>query len=393
VGPSIAKAQQRATDDNVAVAGVTLVNDVTSQYLTVLRSAALVGVADEQVTRNQQFLTLAQIRFQVGQATQIDVTQAQVALTTAQVTVLQARQSQTLAKIELLRRMGVPSTADVDSVQLTEAFPLTEPHYDLDALRNTAHQSNPSLHVLGDDADAARLGVRQARMSYWPSFQISTGFNGFTQQFTNEDILLGPVLAGAQGTAANCVFQNELISRLTSPLPTANGGIIPDCNAYAGLNSTGTALDPNTVAAIKKSNEVFPFSFANQPWSIQLGISLPIWDGFSRALRVSQAHLQADNAYENQRAQTLVTDATIQQALVTVQTDWRTMQIQDTNRTAARLQLQLAQDRYRVGSGTALDVSDAQNQVTQAEASYVESVFDYHLAVVALETAVGHPLH
>jgi len=58
----------------------------------------------------------------------------------------------------------------------------------------------------------------------------------------------------------------------------------------------------------------------------------------------------------------------------------------------AREQLQLAQDRYRLGSGTALEVADAQNAVTRAEVDYVSAVYDYHLAVVALEASVGRPL-
>ena len=64
----------------------------------------------------------------------------------------------------------------------------------------------------------------------------------------------------------------------------------------------------------------------------------------------------------------------------------------ESNRTLAREQLQLAQDRYRIGQGTALEVADAQNAVTQAEADYVSAVYDYHQAVVALEAAVGRPL-
>ena len=62
------------------------------------------------------------------------------------------------------------------------------------------------------------------------------------------------------------------------------------------------------------------------------------------------------------------------------------------NRDAARDQLQLAQDRYRLGSGSALDVTDAQNNVQRAEGDYVNAVYDYHKAIAALELAVGRSL-
>jgi outer membrane protein TolC len=78
--------------------------------------------------------------------------------------------------------------------------------------------------------------------------------------------------------------------------------------------------------------------------------------------------------------------------LLAVNTNWQAAQIADSNRTAAREQLTLARARYQVGSGTALEVADAQNAVTQAEAGYINAVYDYHTAVVGLEAAVGRPL-
>ena len=78
--------------------------------------------------------------------------------------------------------------------------------------------------------------------------------------------------------------------------------------------------------------------------------------------------------------------------LLAVRTAYQAAVIADTNRVAARDQLTLANERYRLGSGTALEVADAQNAVTQAEADYVNSVYDYHSAVVGLEATVGRPL-
>ena len=60
--------------------------------------------------------------------------------------------------------------------------------------------------------------------------------------------------------------------------------------------------------------------------------------------------------------------------------------------TDPRDQLRLAQDRYRLGAGTSLEVADAQSAVQQAEGDYVNAVYFYHKAVAALEAAVGRPL-
>ena len=59
---------------------------------------------------------------------------------------------------------------------------------------------------------------------------------------------------------------------------------------------------------------------------------------------------------------------------------------------AAREQLQLATERYRVGSGTFFELLDAQVAALRAETDYINAVYDYHKAVAALEAAVGKPL-
>lgn len=387
--PSIERAAERATQETIAAAGVTLVSDVTSQYLNALRAAAVVGVAVQQVTRDTAFLNLARAKQQVGQASLIDVLQAQTTMATAQVQLLQAQQAAAQAKIELIRRLGLPIDANIDALQLTEPFPLVEPKFDLNTLRGLASQSNPTIRSLQEQQRADHISTRAARLDRLPTFSISTGLSGYTQQFTNENALLNNRLLGAQATEANCSFQNQILMGLTTPIP---GGIIADCKAYAGLDETGLALQSSVSQGIHTGNSVFPFNFTRQPLSVSMGISLPIWDAYSRSLRISQAEALEDQAREGVRAQQLATDAQIQTQLLAVRTAWLRTQIQDSNRVAARQQLQLAQDRYRIGNGTGLEIADAQNAVTQSEADYVTAVYDYHLAVVGLEAAVGRPL-
>jgi outer membrane protein TolC len=389
ITPSIQRAQQRVTEENIANAGVTLTSDVTSQYLTALRAAAVVGVAVQQLVRDTQFLALAKARQQVGQGTLIDVLSAQTAMASAKVQLLQSQQAATQAKIELLRRIGLPADANVDAIVLSEPFPLVEPKFDLQALRTMANESNPAIRSAQESQRAGHLNTTAARSDRLPSLSISTGLSGYTLQSTNEGILLNNKLLAAQASEANCAFQNEILMGLTTPI---QGGIIADCKAYAGLDATGNALLPGVSQAIHTANSVFPFNFTRQPVSVSFGLSLPIWDAYSRSLRVSQAAATEDQARENVRAQQLSTDAQIQSQLLTVNTAWARMQIQDTNRVSARQQLQLAQDRYRIGNGTALEIADAQNAVTQSEADYVTAVYDYHLAVAGLEAAVGRPL-
>jgi outer membrane protein TolC len=151
-------------------------------------------------------------------------------------------------------------------------------------------------------------------------------------------------------------------------------------------------LDPQVEQQIRDANSGWPFSFTRSPWSISFGVSLPIFDGFSRASRVSSARAQEDDARESLRAERLRVDANVRLGVLSVNTAWEAARIADANRGAAADQLSLAQQRYQVGSGTALEVADAQNAVTQAEATYVQAVYDYHFAVADLERTVGGTL-
>ncbi|HET9064732.1 MAG TPA: TolC family protein [Gemmatimonadales bacterium] len=392
LAPKRSKAQRRATEENIAGAGVNLVADVSSQYLAVLRAEANVAVVEQQVARNVQFLTQTQARFQVGRGTMVDVRQAEVSKSASDVQLLRARQAATNAKIELLRRMGMPTDADIASVRLTDSFTLTAPHWDLATLRAQAHGENPQLRAAVAQEEAASIGVTSAKAQYLPSFSISTGISGYTQQSTSVDPLLANALSSAKGQAQNCGFQNAILERLTSPHPAPNGGIIDDCNAFAGLDASGTALQQDVAQRIRDSNTGWPFGYTRQPWSISFGVSLPIFDGFRRAAAVSAARAQEDDAREALRARRIDVDGQIQSGLLGVETAWQAATIADSNRAAAGERLRLAQQRFDIGSGTSLEIADAQNAVTQAEFDYVAAVFDYHTAVVGLEATVGRPI-
>ena len=92
------------------------------------------------------------------------------------------------------------------------------------------------------------------------------------------------------------------------------------------------------------------------------------------------------------RARRLAVRADVHGRYLALQTAYRSIAVQAANREAAREGLRLAQDRYRLGSGTALALSDAQNALQAAEGDYVNSVYGYHIAIAALEAAVGRPL-
>ncbi len=384
--PGQQRALQRATDEDIGAAGVGLTAEISTQYLTALQAAAQVTVARQQVRRNEDFLSLARARHKVGQTTLLDVRQAEVIKGTSDVALLRAVQAENEAKLDLLRRMGVEPPVSIDQIELTDSFPVTPPQFRLDSLLALTDRQNPVLRALRARGAAARLDVRAAKTDFLPSLSLRAGWSGFTRQFTNQDLLLRQNLVDAQGQAANCEFDNAVRSGLSL------GGQIGNCFSAAGLTDGGSALLDPVAQQIRNQNSVFPFSYTGQPFGANLTVSLPIFTGFSRSLRLSQARAQEDDAEEEVRARRLQVRTDVHSRYLGLETAYQAIGVQGAGREAARDQLRLAQDRYRLGAGAALEVSDAQNAVQQAEGDYVNAVYDYHKAIAALEAAVGRPL-
>ena len=315
----------------------------------------------------------------------LDVRQAEVIKGQSDVALLRARQVENEAKLELLRRMGVEPPVGVEQIGLSDSFPVTPPEFKLTDLLAMADEQNPQLRSLRARQDAATWSVRAARSEFLPTLSLSAGWSGFTQQFTDEDLLINQSLGNAQGQLPGCQFDNQVRTALSL-------GGQQDCFGAFGLNSTGTALLDPVSQQIRSANNVFPFDYTGQPFQANLRISLPIFTGFSRSLRVSQARAQELDADEDVRARRLQVRSDVHARYLGMQTSYQAIAVQQANREAARDQLRLAQDRYRLGAGTSLEVSDAQNAVQRAEGDYVNSVYDYHKSVAALEAAVGRPL-
>jgi outer membrane protein len=377
--PGLRKSQLTAADADIDGALATLQSDVTQQYLTVLQARDNVGVAQQQVARDVEFLRLAQARYAVGQITLIDVRQAQVALGTSQVTLLRAQTQQRVAKLVLFERIGVSAPTTVDSVQLTDTFPVTAPAWKLDEVLSMAEAQNPALQALRARERSASWGVKSASSSWGPSLDLSAGWSGFTQQFAHSTDLNSFVTQSALGAQSQYTACND-----NNTIRQNNGLSTQDCSGFIWTSSQEQAL--------RDANHVFPFNFTGQPFSARLTISLPLWTNFGQAAQVAQAKATQQNLEESVRARALGLQTEVSLAYYTLLTAFQSVGLQDTNRVLAREELQLATDRYRVGSGTFFDLLQAQVTQLQAETSYIGAVYDYHKAVAQLEAAVGRPL-
>ena len=374
--PGLANAELRAADADAVGAERALLTGVTEQYLTVLQQIENAELAARQVARNVEFQKLAEARFAVGQATLIDVRQAQVARGQSEVTRLRVLNAVNVEKLRLFEQLGVIAPIDISTVELTDTFAVQPPTWRLEDLLKMAERQNPSLKALREREVASSWAVKATASDYGPRLSLSLGWAGYTQEFTDLNPIIANRSTAAAGAVASCQDQNAI--RASASLPP--------------LDCSGLAWTASDEAALRAENDVFPFDFTSQPFQAGLRISWPIFTNFSRVQRVSEARAAHNDMELAVRRRGLAVQTEVSQAFLTLTTLHTALAIQDTNLTAAREQLQLGAERYRVGSGTFFELLDAQVALLRAELDYVTVTFDYHKALAALEAAVGQSL-
>ena len=294
----------------------------------------------------------------------------------AEVALLRARTGVDVEKLRLFQNIGVSAPVAIANVQLTDTFAVQTPTWQLNDLLTMAEQQNPSLRALRERESAAGWGVKAATSSYAPSVSLSAGWSGFTQKLSDVNPTIASIRQSAHTDSMACAYENGA---------WLNSGQTPlNC---AALTNTGAAEQ-----ALRDQNARYPFNFTPQPFQARLTVTVPLWGNFQQPLQVSQAKAQQQDLQESVRARGLQVQTDVSSAFLTLQTDHQAIAIQDTSRTAAREQLQLATERYRVGSGTFFELLDAQVAALRAETDYINAVYDYHKALAALEAAVGRPL-
>lgn len=163
---------------------------------------------------------------------------------------------------------------------------------------------------------------------------------------------------------------------------SARGAYTPSLNLRASIGGNAQAL----------ANESFPTDFERNPYQISAGISLPLFDGFAREQRLQEAHVGRTDAEYAIRRTELALIADVTSTRVTLQAAYEAVQLQNTNAATAREALQLAEERYRVGASTFVDLTTARGEFERAETDRIDAVYEFHRAFAALEAAVGRTL-
>jgi outer membrane protein len=370
---SSARATREAVEADLGGSAEQLRATVTQQYLTVLQAEARAAVQDTLVATARAQLELARARTAVGAGTTLDVRRAEVGLGQAEVTALTARNNVDIQKLQLFQLLGVEMPREV---RLVTAFPIQQPTFKLDSLLDIARRTNPNLEATRAREHAANVNVRARRSAYTPSLSIQTGWGGQSFEYRDPNFLVQRTQRDMARQLAGCEMQDTVLARVG--LPTQG--------------CTDFLFTPELAQTLRERNNTFPFQFQRSPFGVSATLSLPIFDRWNRELQIQQAVVQRDDARQLRRARELQTTSDVTQAYLNLVTAARTVTLQEQVAARAREELSFAEERYRVGASTFLDVSTSRATYEQAQVDRVNSIYEYHRAFAALENAVGRPL-
>ncbi len=124
-------------------------------------------------------------------------------------------------------------------------------------------------------------------------------------------------------------------------------------------------------------------------WNIGVTFVLPLFQGFGLDAGVEQAKANLNNS----EAQN---DLTFQSVKLDVQQQFSNLQLAQSKITATKSlvhqseeTLKLAEGRYSQGVGSPLEITDARVTLFNAQAAYIQTLYDYQVAYVRLQKAMG----
>jgi outer membrane protein len=376
--PRVARAQERATQQRVTGYEANLVSTVRQNYLATLQAWEQAQQAERELARTQEHERLARARLEVGAGTPLDLRRAEVQRGQAEVSLLQRRNDYQTALLRLGQVMGRELPADT---RLSSTFGLFEPKWTVDELESMALAGNPNLLAARATAQAAATGVRAARTQYLPSLGVSVGYRGSVYSASDLSTFYTSALQSTQGQFNSCQYNNRIGALI--------GEAAQDCSRY---NVSDPAVANAVRSSVRSQNPTFPFGFKTQPLQAQLSLSLPLFNGYARERQVEEARVQAEDAELAVRSTEQRLRADLGAALLATQTAFRTAQLQDQVVDRATEELRLAQERFRFGVASSVEVTDAQTSLSQAEQARIDAVYNYHKSLAALEALVGRPL-
>jgi outer membrane protein len=124
-------------------------------------------------------------------------------------------------------------------------------------------------------------------------------------------------------------------------------------------------------------------------WTIGVGAQIPLWNWGETAAKVREARSQLVQVRIQQDKTTDRIRLEVRQAFLDLGKAEKNIEAAESALNTAKEAYRQARARYRAGEGTNTDVLDVRTALSRAEANHTQALFDYNVALAALNRAVG----
>jgi len=166
----------------------------------------------------------------------------------------------------------------------------------------------------------------------------------------------------------------EALNAASSSVTIARAGHLPTVSAGGSYGYSNPKLDKLT---------------DNRSLSLNLSVSLPIFNGFGTSNAVEQARIQEMNAREDMEQSKRQIAVDVRKALLNLEQAEKRLIVTKTSVFSAEMDRKIAEEKYNLGAGTLLDMLVATANYTNAVSGKVNSIFDFLLAKKSMEYALG----
>lgn len=310
--------------------------DTRLTYYDVLLALEQIAVHQQSVELLQKEVDDQQRRYKAGTVPKFNVLRAEVQLANERPLLIRAQNDYRVSKNTLSNRLGYNLPQDMWEdipIQLSDKLDASPYQVDLPSSIERALENRTELVAYRKAAELEKLGVVNARSGYKPTVQAFAGYNWFNAQYA------------------------------VAPEPLA------------------TPPTPGTP----------PLSLTETFKGYDVGgqVSWDLFDGLLTHGKVVQAKADYEKA-ENDLAEET---RDIELQVRTTYSDFiEATEVLDSQKTVlaeAEEALREAQARFDAGTGTQLDVLDAETSLTQARAINAQALHDYDAARARVERAVG----
>lgn len=162
-------------------------------------------------------------------------------------------------------------------------------------------------------------------------------------------------------------------------------------SAESGLTIARSGLFPSLTGSYSYSSAASKYDklFDRKVFNVSLSLNFPIFSNWNTENSIQLAQVSLKNAKEDLLALERIIKIDVKQGFLDLSAAKKSLDVATKNVTAAEETRKINQERYNLGSGTILEVLQADRDYTDAQRSKINTTFDYYIKRDKLSNALG----